>query len=262
MLKKDISSRTNDGESCNGLKVEYFNMAESMITDLKQMPGKLKSALLSRLHRRSYALDKLDLKLNSYLNFKHGFFVEVGANDGISQSNTLYFERYKGWSGLLIEAIPVLYEKCRQNRPRCIAVNCALVASDYLEKTIEMHYCNLMSIVKDGLNSAEAEEKHIQSGIKFLAKDDETYVVNVPAKTLSEVLNQYRIGHVDLLSLDVEGYEAQVLKGIEFDRHRIEFMLVEVRHREDIEAAIGHLYKPIAILSINESYSDILYRRR
>jgi FkbM family methyltransferase len=227
-----------------------------------QIIRKLINAITSRLRKRSYALNQLDLKLLPYLDFQKGFFVEVGANDGISQSNTLYFEKYKGWKGLLIEAIPALAEKCWQNRPRCIVVNCAMVASDYLEKTIEMRYCNLMSVVKGGLNSADDEQKHIQNGKQFLAEGEETYVVSVPAKTLSEVLNEHRIGHVDLLSLDVEGYEAQVLKGIEVDRHRIEFMLVEVRHREDVEAAMGHLYKPIAILNIEESYSDILYRRR
>jgi FkbM family methyltransferase len=218
-------------------------------------------ALLSHFKRRSYALNQLDLKLLPYIDFRNGIFVEVGANDGISQSNTLYFEKYKGWRGLLIEAIPALAKKCLQNRPRCIVENCALVASDYPEKTIEMRYCNLMSIVKGGLNSADDEQKHILNAKKTLTEDEETYVVGVPAKTLSEVLNEHRVVHVDLLCLDVEGYEAQVLKGIQFDSHRIELMLVEVRYREDVEAAIGNLYKPIAILNIEKSYSDILYQR-
>jgi FkbM family methyltransferase len=232
------------------------------------MINKLGGLLSSLFRKKSYALNELDLKMLPYLDFRNGFFVEVGGNDGISQSNTLYFEKHKGWKGLLIEAIPALAKKCRRNRPRCIVANCALVASDYVEKTIEMSYCNLMSVVKGGMNSAEDEQNHIQNGKQFLADGEETYVVSVPAKTLSEVLNEHRIGHIDLLSLDVEGYEAQVLKGIEFDRHSIEFILVEVRDREVIEAAIGHLYKPIAILNfvqsysdVAKSYSDILYRR-
>lgn len=225
------------------------------------MISKQVRALLSHLKRKSYALNQLDLKLSPYINFRSGFFVEVGANDGIDQSNTLYFEKYKAWKGLLIEAIPVLAEKCRKNRPRCIVENCALVAAAEPGATIEMRYCNLMSVVKGGLRSDEEEKRHIQAGMHFLGNDEKTYVVEVPAKTLSEVLSKHHIEYVDLLSLDVEGYEKQVLKGIELDRHRIELMLIEVRNREDVEAVIGHLYKPIAILNIAESYSDILYRR-
>ncbi len=219
-------------------------------------------ALLLHFKRTSYALNQLDLRLLSYINFRNGFFIEVGANDGISQSNTLYFEKYKGWKGLLIEAIPNLAEKCLQNRPKCIVENCALVASDYLDKTIEMRYCNLMSVVKGGMNSAEDEQLHIQNGKQYLVTDEKTYVVSVPAKTLSEVLNEHRIREVDLLSLDVEGYEAQVLKGIDFYHHQIEFMLIEVRYREEVDAVIDNLYEPIAVLNITKSYSDILYRRR
>ncbi len=219
-------------------------------------------ASLPHLGRRSYALDQLDLKLRPYINFRNGFFVEVGANDGLSQSNTLYFEKYEGWKGLLIEAIPALAEKCRQNRPNCVVENCALVAAAGHGATVEMRYCNLMSIVKGGLNSDVDEKKHIQEGIQFLTKDEEPYVVEVPATTLSDLLDKHQIEHVDLLSLDVEGYEAQVLKGIKFDRHRIEFMLVEVRYTEDVEAVIGRLYEPIAVLNLEDSYSDILYRRR
>lgn len=226
------------------------------------MISKAIGAFLSRFRRESFALNKLDLKLRPYLDSRSGFFVEVGANDGVTFSNTLYFEKFKGWRGLLIEAIPSLADQCRLNRPRCIVENCALVAAAGLGTTKQMRYCNLMSIVKGGLNSDEDEERHIQSGMQFLAEGEETYVVEVPARTLSEVLDKYCIEHVDLLSLDVEGYEAEVLKGIELDRHRIEFMLVEVRRAEDIEAVIGHRYELIAVLNECESYSDILYRIR
>jgi len=226
------------------------------------MIRKLIKAELSHLKRKSYALNQLDFKLRPYIDFRNGFFVEVGANDGISQSNTLYFEKYKGWKGLLIEPIPDLAEKCLLNRPKCIVENCALVASDYVDKTIEIHYCNLMSVVKGGLNTDIDEQMYIQRGKKYLVEGEETYVVNVPAKTLSQVLKEHHIEYIDLLSLDVEGYEVQVLKGIEFDRHRIEHMLIEVWHREDVESIIGHLYQSIAILNIGDSYSDILFRRR
>lgn len=56
----------------------------------------------------SYSLNELDIKLLKYINKRNGFFIEVGANNGISQTNTLLFEKNYGWNGMLIEAIPDL----------------------------------------------------------------------------------------------------------------------------------------------------------
>jgi FkbM family methyltransferase len=203
--------------------------------------------------KKSFALDNLDQLLAVYLNYKNGFFVEVGANNGIRQSNTLFLEKFMGWKGLLIEAIPTLAEECRQNRPRCIVENVALVSSDYSEETVELLYCNLMSVVNGDVNKER---------LQFLHETETTYVVKVPARTLSAVLAQHGIERVDLLSLDVEGYEAEVLKGLDFMRCRPRFMIIEVRDRVAIESIINSWYQPIAILSINSDYQDILYKCR
>jgi hypothetical protein len=51
-------------------------------------------------------LNKIDKDLIKYIKYKNGFYIELGANDGISQSNTLFLEKYKNWSGILIEPNP------------------------------------------------------------------------------------------------------------------------------------------------------------
>jgi len=45
------------------------------------------------------ALNDLDQKLKRYLDFENGFFIEAGGNDGLTQSNTYWFERFRGWRG-------------------------------------------------------------------------------------------------------------------------------------------------------------------
>jgi FkbM family methyltransferase len=228
-------------------------MIQSLITNFKNRFCPLNQ-------RKSYALNELDVKLEPYLRQRGGFFIEAGGNDGLTQSNTLYFEKYLGWRGLLIEAIPALAEKCRNNRPRCAVENCALVASSYAEPTIEMHYRNLMSIVKGGIPDASAESDYLALGESCMLRNDTPCTLTVPAKTLGRILDERHIKRIDLLSLDVEGYEAQVLEGIDFDQHRPIHLLIEVHDRQIIETLISKWYHPVAVLSQNSLHSDILYR--
>jgi len=204
--------------------------------------------------KHSYALNDLDLKLEPFIAKAGGFFIEAGANDGISQSNSLFFEKHYGWTGLLVEPIPELAARCRQNRPDCMVVNSALVPFDYTAATIEMHACNLMSLVKGAMKSTEADLEHIARGCEI--QQVESREIRVPAIPLSQLLDQNGVREIDFLSLDVEGFELAVLQGLDLTRHRPRWMLIEARFREEIDQYLAPHYQPVADLS----FHDILYR--
>lgn len=211
--------------------------------------------------RPSYALDELDLKLARELEGDAalaggGYFVEAGANDGITQSNTFLLERDRGWRGLLVEPIPELARRCRANRPRCLVENAALVPAGFAAPTVEMTYCNLMSQVQGAMKSAEEEAEHLRRGRE--CQKLETYRVRVPARTLSAILDAHGIARVDLLSLDVEGFELGALQGIDFGRHAPRWMLVEARYRDEIDGFLSTWYDVAGELS----HHDVLYRRK
>jgi FkbM family methyltransferase len=171
-------------------------------------------------------LNNLDKKLQKYLKFKNGFFIEAGAYDGIDQSNTYFLEKTKRWDGILIEPIPESFKKIALNRTTK-TVNCALVDDNYNDTHISMNYAGLMSVTENAMKPDRVKE-HVNIG-KKLHGFKNSYIIRVKARTLSSIIEQFGSPKVDFLSLDVEGAENMVLNGIDFSKHRPKFILIEER---------------------------------
>jgi FkbM family methyltransferase len=228
---------------------------------LRKRLGRLRRRLYEATDQERYsrpALAGIDRKLEKYLPFEGGVFIEAGANDGYTQSNTYYLERRRGWRGVLVEPIPTLFEQCRRERPASRVFRCALVPRDYPDDTVHMHFANLMSLVSGARKSAEADREHIERGIQAQSRLEQSYEIEVPARTLSSVLDETEFKDIDLLSLDVEGYELQVLKGLDFERYAPKYMLIEATFRAEIEEYIGDRYEVVDMLS----HHDVLYRKK
>ena len=156
------------------------------------------------------------------------FFIEAGAADGKDQSNTWALEQ-AGWRGLLVEPYSLAARACHKKRPEAIVARTALVSPSYPHDTIRLaehpdHFlCNY--VVRDGPQPFAMTEE-------------------APATTLSAVLDKVR-GHyakdgeelsprIDFFSLDVEGYEFEVLEGTDLCRYHPAFLLVESSRREKL----------------------------
>jgi FkbM family methyltransferase len=212
-------------------------------------------ALGSDRHSR-FALNDLDRKLLAYCDGRDGFFIEAGANDGLSQSNTYWLERFRGWRGLLVEGVPELAAAARRNRPRATVVNAALVGDPSVTE-VTMRTANLMSIVKGARGSEASDDAHVRSGAA-VQPGAEVREIRVPARTLTSILDELRPPRIDLFSLDVEGYELEVLRGLDLARHRPRWILVETAQAERVDALLGGAYERVALLSEH----DHLYRCR
>lgn len=208
------------------------------------------------------ALHDLDRKLIAHLPDGVGYFVEAGAYDGFIQSNTYWLERFRGWRGVLVEPVPHLYEQARRRRPGAHVVNCALVREGYAEDRVTMRYAGLMSLVVGAKGGAADEERHLRAGDMF-GLDDVAYELIAPARTLTSVLDEAGApSDFDLLSLDVEGFEAEVLRGLALNRYSPRFICVEMDdvglRRPQVEAVIGARYELVERLTPG----DLLYARR
>jgi FkbM family methyltransferase len=207
---------------------------------------------LWKKNKEYHGLDNLDKRLRKYLDKKNGFFIEIGANDGISQSNTLWFEENKGWNGILVEAVPLLYKQCRINRPQCMVFNCACVAEEYKEKTIKIIYADLMSIVA-GHKSKQEEEQFLCKAKQFCEKQ---FMLEVPVRTMTSILNECNVNDIDFMSLDVEGYELDVLKGLDLNKYHPRFLLIEASDKELFDRYLKGYYVFVEKLGVH----DYLYK--
>lgn len=198
---------------------------------------------IAQLKKRNsyYSLNEIDKKLERYVNYNNGFYVELGANDGVSQSNTLYFELNKNWNGILIEPTLHKYFLCKANRQSKNQIFCnACVDFEFKEKYVDLKYADLMTISSNlNLDIANPVE-HINSGVKWLLKSEEVINYGANPKTLNDILDFAKAPYIiDFLSLDVEGSELSVLKGINHDKYKFKFMIIEIRDFERINSFLN-----------------------
>ena len=207
----------------------------------------------------SFSLNKLDKKLEKYLDYDHGFFVELGANDGVTQSNSLYFELKRNWRGVLIEPSPYNFHKCIANRGFNNSVFCnACVGFEYKDKYVDMKYANLMSISNNLELDLINKKLHIEQAKKFLRDNEIVFSYGAKSRTLNDILNEAKAPHnIDFLSLDVEGAELEVLKGINFEKYKFKYLLIEVR---DLKRMQSFLKKYSYFLLDQFSSHDYLFK--
>lgn len=175
----------------------------------------------------------LDHETKDMLNYvfkynQQSFFIEAGAHDGVMQSNTIILEKKYNWNGLLIEPSPSLVFQCKNNR-KALIEHTALVGPNYNQNNICGNFLSESAISSiDHPPSYFLENELLVNEFK---ERSNSYQTTVPANTLNKILHKHNISYVDFFSLDVEGYELEVLSGINFNDTHISLILIETANR-------------------------------
>lgn len=154
-----------------------------------------------------------------------GVFVDIGAHDGITLSNTYVLEKELGWSGICVEPMKHEYEKLIENRS-CITYNCACYDHNGIEKFTMLEYDgypDMLSGIAQDITFKHMghilSEQRIIGGVRK--------VIEVPTRLLNEILEENKIYDIDFLSVDTEGSELKILKSIDYNKFNIKVIIYE-----------------------------------
>ncbi len=191
-----------------------------------------------------------DRWLDAYFHGKRdGYFVEVGAYNGVDLSNSYHFEQI-GWHGVLVEPDPDNAANCRITRPGARTFQCAAVA------TPEITEISFHKVANGGVfsttNLTDGHAKRIANiGLA-------TEPIRVPARTLDSMLTEAGTSRVDFVSIDVEGGELDVLSGFDIRRWQPQIVVVESNTKTRQPAIrhyfLRHRYAYLHSIDVNDFY--------
>ena len=142
-----------------------------------------------------------------------GVFLEMGGLDGITFSNSRLYEYCAGWDGILIEAQPNNVKLLYENRP------CAVIIPE-----------GVCFPNADGSPSTIRMSMHEGTAFDLSTRpesSDNEEGVDVPCRPLSAMLEEVGVTRINFFSLDVEGSELKVLETFDFDKVKIDVLIVE-----------------------------------
>ncbi|HYE06660.1 MAG TPA: FkbM family methyltransferase [Planctomycetota bacterium] len=159
-----------------------------------------------------------------------GTCVEVGGNDGILNSNTYHFELI-GWTTVVVEPIPWLCERIALARPRATVI-CRAAAE--AAGQCEFH----VAVGADGMSSM-ADTADLRGQVQREGAHLQT--IRVETETLDRILERAKVDDIHFLTIDVEGAEMRVLRGLDLARWKPRIVIVEDNSHGRDGTVVRHL---------------------
>ncbi|CAN2170997.1 fkbM_fam, methyltransferase, FkbM family [Candidatus Nanopelagicaceae bacterium] len=187
-----------------------------------------------------YRLSKLSHHINEELKKELGhlismmpgqfekYYLDVGAHDGRTHSNTYHLDHQLHWSGILVEPILHLTFMSRKTRSndRNLFINAACVGPDFQSDSIKLLYCDLMTLAPE--ISENSGEEWVTGGSQYLPENQFVVETYAAARTVKHILeNADSPTKIGVFSIDVEGAELEVLKGVDFERYSFGIIILE-----------------------------------
>lgn len=218
-------------ERLNAVRRELVDIEQSTVAALKEDRSRGRAGKIRLLHEVRQMMNTgrypfhsqagQDFVVDQLFQRKTGgTFADIGGYDGVTGSNTLFFEQYRGWTGVLAE--PVAAQRNLAEAAR--ACPCLPYAVDVTDGTAEFVEVTEGYTQMSGL--AASYDQNLLGQVRADPRHKEQ-TVTVETRTLSRILTEAGIPDPDFVSLDIEGGEVRVLSDFPFDQHKVGVWSIE-----------------------------------
>ncbi len=165
---------------------------------------------------------------NYFFFLKNGIFVDIGAHDGVSLSNTYFFEKEMGWTGICVEPMPEIFKLLKANRDAVCVQGCI---SDQVGSKRFLQISGPVEMLSGLMD--KYDPRHLERIDRELLRDGGySEIIDVKCYLLNDLLEEQGIDHVNFLSIDTEGGEFEILSSIDFSRVQVDVITVENNYHD------------------------------
>jgi len=203
---------------------------------------------------KSYAQEGEDIILKRIFSGQQmGFYIDVGAHHPMRFSNTYSFYK-SGWRGINIEPNPESFNLFTKYRPRDINLNYGVAKN---KGNLEYYMCD-----EPALNTFDTE---VLNSRKLNTQYKHIKTIQIEVMPLSNVLKEriHEGTRIDFLSIDVEGFDLEVLISNDWQKYRPNWVLVEQLNLNDIECLdfeIHHYMKSVGYILFAKTFNTLFYK--
>jgi FkbM family methyltransferase len=199
----------------------------------------------------SYSQIGQDLRvIQTYNNKEDGFFIEIGASDGINLSNTYLLETKYKWKGICCEPVPNKFKELVNNRPNSIC---------YSEAVFNQSGLSLNFDIANNFDLLSGISEYIDAYKSTVDKNKTS--IEVQTISLLDVLEKSNAPKfIEYMSIDTEGSELEIIKNFDFEKYTFGLIDIEHNYIEPRRTEIYNLLSSKGYVYEGENKWDDMYR--
>jgi FkbM family methyltransferase len=182
--------------------------------------------------------------------FQHGCFVDIGAHDGVTASNTCYLERERQWRGLAVEPVPGNFAKLAADRKCQVLQACVAETEGQTEIMVVEGSADVLS----GMATHFRREHSARIDREIAQHGGSKSMTRVDCYRLDTLLDRFDIHEIDYLSIDCEGADLAVLRSIAFEKVLIRAITIEEPGFKGFKLLQSHGFQLVAVVGADDVY--------